>query len=396
MQKERRLADARFRATFNGDMSDTFNYEWWLWDNIPLKYWVIIQDKLCFVTEDNRLCSFYDGFSDYISDELLVSIIDGRGVTISAEYANYNRIKFDVAYKECVPAVASITDGAIVVDTEYLYTKLNEGDVVYFDATGINGISEYSPISASAPYTVRSIDIAKGEVTFVDADGISVPFTASMNSLLHSNPLRISKAADKEYSLMINTVLDEDNAIVKDDDEEVKFVKYNGIESYSATLYKKKSVEAYWQTGSYDFGSSLYAKTIEKFSIAFDRESPKSISLYYNTANRGKQNLIDALKQSGNIDVRALTDSSLVNVLKSANVDNLIERLKTQKDFDLANMSLVLFTFNQRFETSFTKNFLVRNFNYISFMLVSDSDEDFAVNSVSFVYKVNRANRGEV
>ena len=358
------VADARFRASFDGDMADTFNYEWWLWDNIPVEYWVVIQDKLCFVTNDNRLCEFYDGFSDYISDDLLVAVIDGSNVTISNSYAEYNKILLNSAYRACIDSsdIAGIVAGALVINTEKLYKDINDDDTVYFDVT--EGALTGYPVTAGTPYTVESIDIMSGQVKFAKEDGTAVAFTAEMTSLLTDNPLRISKAADEEYNMKIDVSATSDNTRITDaDDNVVRLIEYNGVSSYSATIFKKKPVVAYWQTGSYDFGSSMYSKTIERFSVAFDRESPKKLKLYYTTAWNGGERLLKDLKEN--------------------------------TDFDFDAFSFLLFSFDKRFETSYTRRLLIRNFNFIAFRILSDEAEDFSVDSMSFVYKVNKLNRGE-
>ena len=220
------------------------------------------------------------------------------------------------------------------------------------------------PVSLSSPYTVTEIDIITGQVKFADADGTAVAFTAGMNALLTANPLRISKAASEQYDMKIDGAATENNALITDaDGNAVQFITYNGTSSYSATVYKYAPVVAYWQTGSYDFGTSMYAKTIERFSVAFDRESPKKMKLFYRTANRGDM--------------------------------NLIKDLQKQKDFDFDELSFLLFTFNNRFESSYSRKLLIRNFNFIAFRILSDEAEDFSLDSLNFVYKINKLNRGE-
>ena len=102
---------------------------------------------------------------------------------------------------------------------------------------------------------------------------------------------------------------------------------------------------------------------MERFSVAFDRESPKKLKLYYTTAWNGG--------------------------------DRLFKDLKKNADFDFDAFSFLQFTFDQRFETSYTRRLLIRNFNFIAFRLFSDDAEDFSVDSMSFVYKINKLNRGE-
>ena len=387
------IADARYRATFDGDMSDTFNYEWWFWDNMPVYYWIIINEKLCFVTKDNRICEFYDGFADYVFDNVSTSVIDEQGITLSEKFSDYNKIQFTDARKFLVgsDSILAIGNSFIVVNS---IEKFFEGQKVLFDME--TGISSNYPFSIGKHYILNKIDAENKYIYFEDMNQEPLAFTSEMNSYLASNKFRILQDATDIYDFKMSNAEENNVRVFDSDGNEVQFVSYNGVINYTATVYKWKTVVAEWKTGSYDFGTSLNAKTIEKVSIAFDRYSPKTLKLYYNTANRGKQNLIQALQQAGDIDVSEISNESLVNNLKKASVDNLVERLKKQTDFDLDALSFILFTFDQRFETSFTKNFLVRNFNYISFMLVSDEEEDFSVTSISFIYKINRYNRGEV
>lgn len=363
------IADARYRATFNGDMSDTFNYEWWFWDNMPVYYWIIINEKLCFVTSDNRICEFYEGFIDTLHDNVSVTAIDDVGVTISKDYAEYNKVQFNGAHKAYInPSdIQGRGNGLIIRNFSKLYTEINEGDIVYFDYVNEKPNSAYPAdnTEVNTQYIVSEIDLETKEVRFQTLSGGSVSFLPLPFG--YSEYIRVSKIADKKYNMVIDPDAADgaSNTTVKDDDgKTVNLIAYNGVNTYTATVYKENPVVAVWKTGSYDFGSSLNAKSIERFSISFDRSSSKKLKLYYTTANRG--------------------------------FPNLIKDLKKQNDFDLTNLSFLLFSFDQKFETSYTKNVLIRNFNYISFMLVSDDAEDFAINSISFVYKINRINRGEL
>ena len=363
------IADARYRATFNGDMSDTFNYEWWFWDNMPVYYWIIINEKLCFVTSDNRICEFYEGFIDTLQDNVSVTAIDDVGVTISKDYAEYNKVQFNGAHKAYInPSdIQGRGNGLIIRNFSKLYTEINEGDIVYFDYVNEKPNIAYPAdnTEVNTQYIVSEIDLETKEVRFQTLSGGSVSFLPLPFG--YSEYIRVSKIADKKYNMVIDPDAADgaSNTTVKDDDgKTVNLIAYNGVNTYTATVYKENPVVAVWKTGSYDFGSSLNAKSIERFSISFDRSSSKKLKLYYTTANRG--------------------------------FPNLIKDLKKQNDFDLTNLSFLLFSFDQKFETSYTKNVLIRNFNYISFMLVSDDAEDFAINSISFVYKINRINRGEL
>ena len=30
------------------EMPDTYGYEWWVWDNMPVRVWIVYKDKLAF------------------------------------------------------------------------------------------------------------------------------------------------------------------------------------------------------------------------------------------------------------------------------------------------------------------------------------------------------------
>lgn len=55
------VADARYKTSARDqDMNDTFNYEWWYWDNMPIKQWYIDDGKLCFLSTNNKIATFTD------------------------------------------------------------------------------------------------------------------------------------------------------------------------------------------------------------------------------------------------------------------------------------------------------------------------------------------------
>ncbi len=58
------IADARYKYTIQGDMDDTFNYEWFRLTNVPARVWAVIDNELWFGTADGWLCRFTDGYSD--------------------------------------------------------------------------------------------------------------------------------------------------------------------------------------------------------------------------------------------------------------------------------------------------------------------------------------------
>ncbi|MBR2377446.1 MAG: hypothetical protein IKA85_06755 [Clostridia bacterium] len=58
------VADNKYTASFKGDMPNAVNYEWWRWTNIPVSVWGVINNELCFGTEDGQVCSFGKNYVD--------------------------------------------------------------------------------------------------------------------------------------------------------------------------------------------------------------------------------------------------------------------------------------------------------------------------------------------
>lgn len=59
------IADARYKTSARDqDMNDTFNYEWWYWDNMPVKDWLIIDGKLHFLTNNGYVAEFTEERKD--------------------------------------------------------------------------------------------------------------------------------------------------------------------------------------------------------------------------------------------------------------------------------------------------------------------------------------------
>lgn len=89
------VADARFKSSAREeDMNDTFNYEWWHWDNMPVKKWIIMNDKLCFISKNNKFCQITDEFEDITIDFL--SSGDWTDIASSDNYIQFNSTKKEI------------------------------------------------------------------------------------------------------------------------------------------------------------------------------------------------------------------------------------------------------------------------------------------------------------
>ena len=75
------------------------------------------------------------------------------------------------------------------------------------------------------------------------------------------------------------------------------------------------------------------------------------------------------------------------------NKNKLVEA-KGINRFSFTDLSFENFSFDTGFTNSYSVRCNERNFNYIGFRFLSDSDTDCVLNAFSFMYKVNRLNKG--
>jgi hypothetical protein len=93
------VADAHYKATFEG--STDFNYEWWVWENVPAACFAEYKDQLIFGTTEGRVCAFTEGvFTDRTYTEVgggnLLLREDGAiTYSIATPPDGYDRVRLD-------------------------------------------------------------------------------------------------------------------------------------------------------------------------------------------------------------------------------------------------------------------------------------------------------------
>lgn len=71
------VADARYKYSSKDNVDNSFNYEWWHWDNIPARVFGVIDSALYFGTNDGKICVFDDKYTD----RTYATVVNG-GITI--------------------------------------------------------------------------------------------------------------------------------------------------------------------------------------------------------------------------------------------------------------------------------------------------------------------------
>lgn len=358
------VADARFVFSQKGDMADTYNYEWWVWDGCPIHRFFVIDNQLCFGTTDGRICVFDDEFSDRLYEQLNAVTFDLANNRVQHDGAIVDFADGDLAYfkgsiyrllfdKSDFTLDTTGADTKLKVSYENI-TKLHEGQVVYADS--ISGLG----ISMNTKYYITNIDNGNAEFTLSDESGAIISPTGTFRLLCDMNGevVKVKAKTTLEGAKYLELYNRYDNNGIE---ERFLLSTYNG-NPIDAKVFKYivKNVVAEWYTPIMDMGASDYIKVLTRMTLAAQQITNGIIKIGYETKNAYGLKEID----SKGLDV-----------------------------FDFGNLDFGNFTFNTGFESSYTKH-MKNDFNYILFRFVSDNDCDCCVYSLTVEYKVNRLNKG--
>lgn len=362
------IADSRYQFSLDKDMDDTFSYEWWVWDNMPIRTVSIIDNVMWFGTEDGRLCKFDDKFTDRTYDttfagELTFSFSTSKftyNQSISAlDLQNNDVVRFTTdlytQYFDTDAAGYSVSDGKIVCP-ESLITTLIEGTKVYADNVTDTGLS------VDTAYYISDIDIGNCTFTLRTASGTLVTVTATGFRLcknLKGVNVYLTNVDIVNHTFQIKTTIDGSQTGISPYNDTTPtglIMDFCGIEN----------VIAEWYTGAFDFGASDYSKSLLGITVVSDQTVNSTISVGYETR-------------------------SILGLL-----NNNRGSFKEQRtpSFDLSNLDFEEFSFESAFTRAYTKKLKVRNFNHIMFVFKSEDDKDCAIYSLTIKYKINRTNKG--
>lgn len=345
------VADARFTHTSRGDMSDTFNYEWWCWDNCPIRCWYEISGQLCFGTADGRLCVFDEEFSDRTYEKIGNISPDFTTNTIIYDTTVTSFSTDDLCYLKG-NAYRIYIDNATVTDDgikfpDSLVDKIHVGISLFADEVGDSGLE------IGVKYIISSVDLGEGVFTLSDEEGNQITPILGGFRLLCSIDGEYVKASIDDNSLLQIRNLNTDELYI--------ITRYNA-EVWNVQLFKymKSNVVAEWYTPLMDMGVNDYVKTLMRLTIATEQITNGRITFGWET--KSASTLVDV--DAHGLDV-----------------------------FDFGNLNFARFSFDTGFSSSYTRD-VKADFNFILFRFISDNDCDCCIYSFTINYKVNRRNKG--
>lgn len=349
------VADARYKYVRSDDVDGSYSYEWWYWDNIPVRVWAVIDGRLWFGSADGRVCVFDNEHADRtrirsMSGDLALDIANNKMICREAlgKLLGENdivTIKTDGVYSLFAEDV-SVEEGRIAVSEEEIL-EIFEGIEVYADEVGQSGLC------VDTPYFIADVDRGLCTYTLADADGKTVALTEGgfrLHKLLSGREIYLCDVAQVSFGL-----------------KETRHGKRVTLSGYNdnvpthplAHFIHRAGICAEWYTPVTDLGTSMASKTLLKMTVVTEPGMRGVLSFGYDTKNAS----------------RAMS-------------------VRGEGGFSFEEFSFENFSFDTAFATSYTARVNQRNFNYIMFRIVSDNDEACAVNNFTVLYKINQNNKG--
>lgn len=345
------VADARHKFIPDDTVDNSFNYEWWYWDNIPARVWASIDGKLYFGTEQGQICVFDDKYTDRtyvdIKDGMSFDIADNCIVDDMADdiYEN-DKIEIKPTGTNLFFAILqkdATTDdiGTIQTDSENIL-NMHDGQEVYI---------EQNDLLYSVGY-IGAIDYAECTYSIGDEYGNPILLGGEFNVLL---------SLDNKEFYITNVDLVGKSFQIKNgiNGNVLKLYRGNHLNAREVIVTRNRNVVAEYHTPIFDFGTIESSKTLLKMAISVEPEMNGKLSFGYETRN----------------------------AYKLLNVQGM--RRFSFEDFNFEN-----FSFDTGFANSYSVRCNVRNFNYIMFRFISDSDSNCVINKFTTIYKINKSNRG--
>ena len=362
------IADSRFKFSNKNDIDDSFNYEWWVWNNIFVKSFAILDDKLFFGTLDGSLCAFHDGYTDN-------TYVFANFGSLSIDTTNHSFVYSEKLYDEIVEnSLLSFKSNSTKVLYEELKVLKTENAKIYLSLEDIlkfkigDAVVGGKPLNSSnlSQYYTYSIDkINRGELyieasRFDNESGEIVQMASE-----YSSGWLILYSSVKHDKLYITNVTDSSFQVKRTiDGAPINITSYNGeggIHTFiSGKITHKKNVVSKWYTPIFDLGSSVLSKTLLRIILTTEPYIKSSLSIGYETA--------------------------LSN--------GIVRQQKRDTGFSFEDLDFDSFSFETGFASSYSFKALKRNFNYIMLKITSESDSDCSVNQLSLIYKINNLIKG--
>ena len=345
------IADAAHRFNRDGNALDqSYNYEWWYWENVPARVWAEIDDVLWFGTEEGTVCAFD---SEEYEDERFFDMQAGD-LTLLGPTFSFNR--------ELQERIGEEDRIACRMESGFLLVSVGSEIVGQQDAEGYY-LAEESVIDR----IYEGMELVGGGYGSDGFVGTSVTVTeidrAGCRFRLEGVPTvydgeRFHLYRNLNGKRLIVTQVQSQSFRVKETQDGALLDFETFGEELRGTVYHYDAVAARWVTPYFDGGNGMYGKTLLRMTV---------------TPGIGSGHFRYGYETKRASELRSVQG---------------IDALR----FD--RFSFTDFSFDNEFASSHTVRKNIRNFNYIRFVFQSNEASAFSVESLTVLYKINKMNRG--
>ena len=352
-----------------------YQYEWWPLDNVPATVICVADGRLCFGTEDGRLCYFVheadgvsgaDNYRDVCWDVMLPGAVghdadDLTRLTVSDEAYATLRVGDRILVESPTYALRlgaedySVVSGTVVLADPDQIAGWRDGETVYADTVGESGLAE------AVPYTVGEIDRGWGTFMLFGADGAVVDIKGGgfrLGSLLTDTELHVVEMIPDEEDGLGGWI----RVSGYEGGSPMTMMKYGtsgSLNNLDGEIIHVDTVTAEWYTPFLDLGDNAQTKTLTGMTVATEPGHSGRVSFGYET--RDVTRLAAQTVGMGGLDLTALNFN----------------------EFSLS-----------AFAGSWTVRLNERNINYIAFRWLSEEPSDCRVDSLNARYTVTGGIRG--
>ena len=399
------VADARFTYAAENALDGAYNYEWWVWDNIPARCFAVIGDKLYFGTEDGKLCVFDDEYADRqryetLDGQIEISSIEnelilGLGL-FSIASGKFDTIQFKTPLFTVVHRDCEVVDGKIIIPGSKVYVDEYAEHPEYYspDNNIVEGLAvvptdvgESGLLQTQHAYSVQKYEIVnvnRGGIKGTDENGrewiadcyqlkrisnnscinlMSGGF--SLNRDVSGKPLYAEDTQNMPVYGRRFYILEREGGkplalsqSVKDENGASKWPELIPDFTFAILEYSSPVVSE-WYSPIMDLGTNVYSKSLTRLTVSTEPTVNGNITVGYETRAVSRE-----LGAKG-LDI-----------------------------FDFNSLTFESFAFDTGFASSYTTRLRERNFNYIIFRFISETPTDCAVNDMTIEYKINKLNTG--
>ena len=328
------IADTRYKV--KGEGSDSFGYEWWIWNGITARTVYKDGESIYFGTDNGEIRKLTDEYLDIEKAEYKTSE--------NSLLCNQGEKHTEFILSEC-PEIYENTTAFLNKHERFLSQgaetsgktlTINPSDLIFKDGTPKIGEGSYLGLHRDG--------VRLANVRILDIDFFTGKATIDISLSKKEYDVYIHELSGREYDIKKN----EDTYTLFENGEPIKIAE---IENASLTLNQRKSVECVYETVPLSFDLPTKRKTLKSIILKIPKWA------------------------SGKIEVEIRTKETVQK-----------REITLGKSLDFNSFDFESISFNRELDMLVPIRFFIRSFDYLVLKITSRDSSPFGVDAVFFEY----------